>query len=449
MAFDFRKKFIAKAPAKVEQQTVSPSRGGAWNFKATDVPPKKVAEIYIGIDFGTTFTKVSFQISGKEGATKYSLRFNNDHGDEAYCLPSVLGYDTENARLVFTQEPEEDGLEAIRYFKYSMIQEGVPRSQSLERGGTENDPQRLCSAFYLAHVLKMAKNSILFHSAVKNRYEEIRWYVNMGVPVSDFNAKPKPVYDEALNVAWRLVGEPAFSDEMGLLDVDALYSQWTGHETWNDRLNTVPELYAELIMFLQDKSVDTGFYSVIDIGGGTVDMAVFFKHIDSYSQQVQISCVAQEVCPLGYEMLVRRPEKDSAKKVVHCSYGAMVTKAYHQHRLDWDKVKANAKHFVHFFMGGARKVDFYHACVESMASVHAGAFIAYPGMVEEDMVLYMRGKSYLDVDNNSRLLISQMLAQPFEFMPPLSGQPWHFERQPTLRDAPSAMDLQLSVYGDW
>lgn len=425
MAFDFRKKFIAKAPAK------------------------KVAEIYIGVDFGTTFTKVSFQVGGKEGSTKYSLRFNNDGGDEEYCLPSVLGYDAGKAQLVFTQEPEEDGLELIRYFKYSMIQEGVPRSRKLERGGTKNDPQRLCSAFYIAHVLKMAKNSILFHPSVKNRYDEIRWYVNMGVPVSDFNAKPKPVYDEALNVAWRLMDDPLFSDVMGLLDLDEIYSRWTSHELWNDRLNTVPELYAELIMFLQDRSVDTGFYSVIDIGGGTVDMAVFFKHIDLFTQQVQISCVAQEVCPLGYEMLVRHPEKDLARNVVYRSYGEMVTKAYREHRPDWDKVKNNSKNFVHFFMGGARTVAFYHECVESMADVHARGFIAYPGMVEENMVHYMRGKSYLDVDNNARLLISQMLAQPFEFMPPLSGQPWHFDHQPLFRDAPSAMELQLSVYGDW
>ena len=53
-------------------------RQGAFDFS----PQKRVwqpnqtikrdLEIYIGIDFGTTFSKVSFQVGDLEGSTKYS-----------------------------------------------------------------------------------------------------------------------------------------------------------------------------------------------------------------------------------------------------------------------------------------------------------------------------------------------------------------------------------------
>ena len=62
MAFDFRKKFIAKATANNVPPSSGSSQTSGWTFKKLDTPAKKVAEIYIGVDFGTTFTKVSFQV---------------------------------------------------------------------------------------------------------------------------------------------------------------------------------------------------------------------------------------------------------------------------------------------------------------------------------------------------------------------------------------------------
>lgn len=414
-----------------------------------NVPKLKAAEIYVGIDFGTTFTKVSFQIGGKEGATKYSIRFFDFDGEEAYCLPSKLGYDKSSDELVFTPTAIDKGIEEVKYFKYSMIEKGVPRHDNLDkRAALDNDPQRLCSAFYLAHVISMIKETISAHPAVSGRFETLRWYINMGVPVSDFNAKPKPIYDEALNVAWQLVEGGELSPRMKLTHLDGLYSRGVNHDSWCNRLNTVPELYAELIMFLQNKAVDTGFYSVIDIGGGTVDLAVFFKRIDLYSKKVEISCVAQEVCPLGYEMYKEVLGEEKAYKRMHESYGTVISNAYLNHRSDMRKAKQNGNPLIHFYMGGAGKVQFYHDAVDYMINVHIRSWSeCYPGAAEKDMISFMKNKQDLEVDDNPRLIISQMLAQPFEMMPELSGKPWNFEKQAKGLSAPSLSDLQDSLYG--
>ena len=408
----------------------------------------KELEIYIGIDFGTTFSKVSLQIGDAEGTRKYSIRFN-DQGDEGdYCLPSVLGYDENDKLLVYTDDPEDCGLTPVRYFKYSMIEKGVPREVDDLRGGqTQNDPQRLCSAFYLAHLLRAARRHILEHPAVKGRWSQIRWYVNMGVPVSDFNAKPKPIYDEALNVAWNLSQDESLKAEMAIPQLDEYYSRWIDHSTWSARLNTVPELYAEIIMFLQARTTGTGFYSVIDIGGGTVDMAVFLKRIDEGNEhRIDIYCVSQDVCPLGYELYKNVLDEDIAEKMMYRSYANCLDPAYHQHRNVMQRTFDNEQSLVHFYMGGARKVEFYHGCVDKVDYNYVRGMSAYRGAEECDMLEFMGRSVNLEIRGNHRLLISQMLAQPFEKMPELSGQPWHFKASP-LRTAPSLEDLQDHLNG--
>lgn len=420
-----------------------------FSSAATD-SPKQRAQIYIGIDFGTTFSKVSFQIGDMEGTTKYSIRFENEGREEDYCLPSILGYDREKQTLVFTQEIDEScSLAPIRYFKYSMIEKGVPREVDIGQGRVKNDPQRLCSAFYIAHLLVMVKKVIEGHDAVRGRYSGIDWYVNMGVPVGDFNAKPKPVYDEALNVAWQLAAVDHLPVEMSLTELDDFYGNWTDHLKWNVRLNTVPELYAELIMFLQNKGTGKGFYSVIDIGGGTVDIAIFLKRIDEYSGAVDIYCVAQEVCPMGYELymnaLLEGPEVAERKLLE--SYGGCLESARDNHRQYMDRAFRTGTPLIHFYTGGARGVQFYHDTLNYSETLHRNFWTKYPGSKEGNIVDFMRGMYNLEVKDNQRLLISQMLAQPYEKMPQLAGQPWNFIKDPVRCDAPSIEDIWDSLYG--
>ena len=430
-----------------------PRRGG-FDFRpkhgTADAPAfQRDIEIYVGIDFGTTFSKVSFQVGDQEGTTKYSIRFGNAGREEDYCLPSVLGYDPKEKSLVFTQRPDGmEGIVTVKYFKYSMIEKGVPRDVAdLREGRTENDPQRICSAFYLGHLLRKVKEIILQHKAVKGRYKSIRWYVNMGVPVSDFAAKPKPIYDEVLNVAWNLSENKELDRTYSVASLDQFYSQWIEHSSWSNRLNTVPELYAEIIMFLQAKTTDSGFYAVIDIGGGTVDLAIFMKRIDMYKQETDIYCVSQDVCPLGYEMYRHVLNQDMAKRKMRASYADCLLIGRQNHKREMQKLFDKDGQVEHFYMGGARNVQFYHEIIKETDDNFVRNWVKYPGCVEKDILDFMRGRLNLEVENNSRLVISQMLAQPFEKMPPLVGQEWN-KGIPAPMQTPRLQDLQDHLYGD-
>lgn len=435
MAFDFRPR------RSIFDFRPQPATAGTPAFQ-------RDLEIYVGIDFGTTFSKVSFQVGDQEGTTKYSIRFRYHGKDEDYCLPSVLGYNPQSRTLIFTQNPEKiDGVVPVKYFKYSMIEKGVPRDvDDLKEGRAENDPQRLCSAFYLGHLLRSVKKTILEHKAVKGRYKSIRWYVNMGVPVSDFAAKPKPVYDEALNVAWRL-SELEVLDTSCRIDIlDRFYSKWIDHSTWSDRLNTVPELYAEIIMFLQAKTTDSGFYAVIDIGGGTMDLAIFMKRIDMYKHETDIYCVAQDVCPLGYEMYRLVHDQKAANKKIRLSYAECLEQGRQNHKPEMQKLFRKGGLLEQFYMGGARNVSVYHDIIKETDADYVRVWSQYPGCSEKNILDFMRGRFNLEVTKNSRLVISQMLAQPFEKMPPLAGQEWN-KGVRIQEKTPSLQDLQDHLYG--
>jgi hypothetical protein len=340
-----------------------------------------------------------------------------------------------------------DGVVPVKYFKYSMIERGVPRNiDDLKEGRTFNDPQRLCSAFYLGHLIRKVKDIILEHRAVKDRYKNIRWYINMGVPVSDFAAKPKPIYDEALNVAWQLSEFGELRQKFSIFTLDEFYSKWLDHSTWSSRLNTVPELYAEIIMFLQAKTTDSGFYGVVDIGGGTMDLAIFKKRIDMYTRQTEIYCIAQDVSPMGYEMYRFLNNQKEAEKRIRGSYADSLMKGRNNHKWEMKKLFDRGGFLELFFMGGARNVKIYHDVISETDYDCVRAWSKYPGRKESDILDFMKGQFSLEVEGNSRLVISQMLAQPFEKMPQLVGQEWN-KGVKVLGVAPSLADLQDHLYG--
>ena len=60
---------------------------------------------------------------------------------------------------------------------------------------------------------------------------------------------------------------------------------------------------------------------------------------------------------------------------------------------------------------------------------------------EEDILDFIKGSKLFDVKDNSRILISQMLAQPYEKIPPLTGMPWSFDACSPAPLAPAQEEL--------
>ena len=88
----------------------------------------------------------------------------------------------------------------------------------------------------------------------------------------------------------------------------------------------------------------------------------------------------------------------------------------------------------------------YHDVIQRTDQGCVNIWQWYPGCSESNILNFMRGQFPLEVMGNLRLIISQMLAQPFEKMPQLVGQEWN-KGVRINGPIPSLQDLQDSLYG--
>lgn len=108
--------------------------------------------VIIGIDFGTSFTKVYFNQGGE---VKQPIQFEVS-SSKSYFLPTELYYNPTENKLYFHKD---DNCEVLKYFKYSMINEGLLTSKELLQKNTAFNikPEFLCSVYYLACLIKEVK----------------------------------------------------------------------------------------------------------------------------------------------------------------------------------------------------------------------------------------------------------------------------------------------------
>lgn len=427
--------------------------------------------IFIGLDFGTTYTKVAYRIGGDNVDKKFSVKFGSGFEDDAYYRESVLVFDASDSSLKFSDDDSLPNCSLVRYFKMTMIVDGLEKNKSLNQvHATKNNKERLCSAFFLANVIAESMAKICKAHSLSS--ERVNWAVNLGVPLVRNDAKTKycrDIYNEVLNVAFSIAKIKEVKDRMPLAIMDKLYTRYCNRREQD--LNTIPELYAEVLMYQQDTNVPEGFYAVVDIGGGTSDVAVFYKKYDKQHAS-SVTCVAQHVLPLGFESIVKNVIKTNQSDAlsiariflrvddviylshpcnirtvdapimadVRCDFEDEALKAnIHPQRLQncrndlaeqyskqINDAKQNYKNTMHrlarqgigityFILGGAGNVPLYRQCVEWVndqiipeLALQAQRANIQHFLQHQDLVLDRR---------DQRLLISQMLAQPFHEIP--------------------------------
>lgn len=423
------------------------------------------AQIYIGLDFGTTFTKASYEIASQKHNI-FSVKFHDTETEDKYFLPSKLYFDAETKTL--SMEKENDTFSEIKYFKYTMIYNSLAMNENLYKYKSEvkNSLEQLCAMFFLSRVILKIKETVTENPIIKNLKSdsEFEWFINMGVPISEKGEK-SGIYKTVLTVAYQYAMKHPQRINANLIELDNFFEENKG--VANPNLNVLPELYAEILSFLQNKDIGEGFYAVVDVGGGTTDIATFYKQITK-EDDVKVSCISSpKVCELGFDSLCSKvsqmqnenaieeikkylkncnigyyyldkleqlSEYDiatqiDAKKFYECikefrtAYGNCLKDAHDKQSELMEKMKVAEQPLHYFVMGGAKEVTFYQHNIERLASAQKKAGI--PEAQKDEILRYLKSDSSFEI-HNPRLLISQMLAQPFEKIPPLDGMPWDF-----------------------
>lgn len=468
--------------------------------------------VYIGLDFGTTYTKVAYRVGGDNDDRKYSVSFIGDNGKQTFYKPSILIFDSSDNTLLFEGGVENRNCSKVRFFKITMLVDCLKKNRSLNSDSVPyiaTNKERLCSVFFLAWIIHYSKKKICEEQ--KLNISDIDWCINLGVPLVRNDAmgeSRREICREVLNVAFALEREGMLENRMSLTELDVFYTRH--HELRdNRRLNVVPELYAEVLMYQQDNNVPNGFYAVVDIGGGTSDVAVFYKKYDN-NHQSHVTCVAQAVAPFGFESTARHiatgVEKykiDSAKDflikrrgVIYLSrryginpqqqpkmvnpalcfmteaassnivpdklmesrnkfntlYSKIINEAKTNYRNTILNLARQGIGITCFIMGGAGSVSLYRQCVKWVNSVIMPQLRLRARI--KDIAEHLADQDLLLMETDQRLLISQMLAQPIRQIPRLNN--WirppvaiNDDDVPSLNDnkVPSLQDIQDELYG--
>ena len=112
--------------------------------RPTLAPLKKqsISNIFIGIDFGTSYTKVSYSYAPTDNPQIHTLKWNND-----FFKPTVLFIKDGS---LFFDKPDGESKE-VKYFKYSMLEESLRNNRPY---GTKNNFEEMCCVYFLAQLIK-------------------------------------------------------------------------------------------------------------------------------------------------------------------------------------------------------------------------------------------------------------------------------------------------------
>jgi hypothetical protein len=412
----------------------------------------------IGIDFGTSYTKACFSdLPDLHEFVKFS------DGDE--FRPTVIYYNFSKKILYYMKPEDLSNIETIEYFKYSMVKDGLPRNNHLNNENLNIRPEILCSIFFLASLIKELKQYINDYYSKKISSFKIDLSFTMGVPIENYDKEEENVhiYDKVLHIAVKLSDELK-ENSISLSDLYKFYENNQNIPIFSfgaTPINTLPELYAESLAFLSNRNIPFGAYALVDIGGGTVDMAIMCK-----SSQEEFNISSKDICPLGIEVVSSQISKqyeyiDKVKNqlkdfriIGHSSYVSESEEASKKKelqqsfaRLVVDTKKKNVRvsnnnSYINILRlhngrlpiiicGGGFSYEWYKdGIIQNQDNLR--------NILEEKLKLEIIPIERLFPSNfniNHRLLIAYALSTRIEDIPQIKGFPWNFAIKENYKDS--------------
>lgn len=251
--------------------------------------------VTIGLDFGSSTTKVCYRIQSpdidKNGVVKFS---GKDVSPDGLLLDSVVYVAGD---WQYLGHKEFAFSKKVRYLKTDLIAR-FQESKDIETH------KRVCS-YFIAYVIGAAKDFVEKQEAKILANHQVIWIVNIGVPVDHDGVGLEKIYREMTHVA-ALHHREAFRFYLISLERwQKYYEGAIGIPVKNVYYHFTPELLAEVTDVFEDPEVDEGLSMVIDVGSATVDIAVVGLDRHSLDTQHNVDFIAAKVGALGVDNTVR------------------------------------------------------------------------------------------------------------------------------------------------
>jgi hypothetical protein len=231
------------------------------------------AEIYIGLDFGTSSTKVILQDGYRK--VPYAVPFTQPGSGNPFLFPSRLFLHDGTYSLDRPAAGSTKPIHIIRDLKIALMR----RPETVE--------YMLHATAYLALIVRHARGWLLSMHGDTYKSTHIEWGLNLGLPAEKsedqrLNKRFKAIALAAINLAAhtgditkRVTGKHLVNATRAFAGVDILELGLSVHP---DMVGIYPEIAAQVVGFVESESWDgrsRPYITLIDIGAGTVDVSFF------------------------------------------------------------------------------------------------------------------------------------------------------------------------------
>lgn len=388
-----------------------------------------LTDIYVGLDFGTSFTKIAYQ---KSKSDRGILHFGNS------CFkPTVVYFNSITESFSFFEPQPTAGYQQIRFFKATMIKEqseyNALRYKDLH---VPDDFEFLCSVFFLSNIIRYCKNKLGHYFKCTPDL-----YITMGIPLFK-NKTDEKVFNKTLHAAVSISERLSTIHDMNLkelkeLTYDALKdfdNDFYDFRKDGFQNGTMPELFAESLYLLGRRDFASGYYFIVDIGGGTADFAFIHKDNAIKENSFWYYCPSRAVVPLGNEVRKAACIDKTLEEEYHDKFYKtyMPTIAKGKFGLD-----INGPFTITRLMFGGGAVDPDQPYQKKESSYRRDLRFIQCKVVNRDNENYRNDfisePSKLSPADKQRLIIATQLANPDSRNSYLSGNPWDFDTTPKLQ----------------
>jgi hypothetical protein len=273
--------------------------------------PIQLEQVFInlGVDFGTSFTKVCFRDTGTEES--FVVSFDAETMDDA-LLSSVVAVDKKGKLYAADEAPR--GAARISYLKMRLA--GVPIGDSLPTiSGVElasDEATRALASWFLAKVLVRSREWITVNASDRLKNRTVVWSANVGVPVEHYDSPVIETFRQVLGVAWLWVADDSLP--IDITDAVSAYKHCVVRLKQEIAdFHAIPEIAAAVQSFVMSREAVPGIYVYFDIGGGTVD-GVAFKFLNSNGER-RVNFYSGKVSPLGISALASALGADNLPQI--------------------------------------------------------------------------------------------------------------------------------------
>jgi hypothetical protein len=249
-------------------------------------PKKQKVYIQVGLDFGTSATKVAFSQLGRGGTQALNFAHKLESFPD-YCLPSVSAIDKKGSLLL--------GVEAARYLASKEWDSGFQRFKVIVAGKYDENfrdtitedrfyayrtkagydssftAERL-TAIYLAYAMVKSRKMIERLSEYKDA--EIDFSYNICMPIDHIeNNVVRKTFEEIFDWAER-IGHKWWSRGDIFDPLATSYDEEKKRSNFEKRVFAIPEAVAAMASYLLSLRKEQGLHAMIDLGAGTTDLSI-------------------------------------------------------------------------------------------------------------------------------------------------------------------------------